>query len=542
MEIHRAARASQARFERRRLDYLPWYDGSSSDPCDEIIGRYCFRYGDRDSVYEPPPDSEPVVRGRDQLITELSNASRTLPGDQWIAGQRVRYLAEAGRGAEAEPAAMACRPAGDWWCLALLGYAYHAAGSYATADSAFAAALLTMPRDERCRWTDLSALLDGPLDGYRDAPCEARDSVARRFWWLADPLFIVPGNERRTEHYSRWVMNRLQAGAVSPWGYSWSSDQRQILIRFGWPAGWARPRRTGGGLPDEWAVSASFREPQRAYEPPARFVTSPEAIRPGSWTLVPERPRGGFVPAYATRLDSLRYQVAVFRREEGAVVIAGYDLLQDSVAAETPVRAALSLSSGPDSPVRATAGRATARARGVLTLETPAVAGLLSLEALAPDARRAGRQRFWLPLAPRPAGRLAVSDVLLLSRADSLPRALDDAAPLANPSTTVPAGIVGLYWEVYGLGLGATPYSVGLTVVRESIGFFRRAARAVGLAAGERPQVRLGWTEVSRPDAGTTGTSVALDLSSARPGRYTLRLSVSVRGDSAVTERHLTIR
>src|SRR5206468_3178062 len=133
VQIHRAAQAAQARFERRRLDFLPWYDGPSSDPCDELIGRYCFRYGDRDALYEPPPDSEPLVKIRDQLIAELGHASGVLPGDEWIAGQRIRYLVEAKRVEAGVSAAAACRPSGSWWCLALLGYAHHGAGEYAAA-------------------------------------------------------------------------------------------------------------------------------------------------------------------------------------------------------------------------------------------------------------------------------------------------------------------------------------------------------------------------------------------------------------------------
>ncbi|MSR07737.1 MAG: hypothetical protein EXR93_11830 [Gemmatimonadetes bacterium] len=538
VEIHRAAQAAQVRFERRRRDYLPIRDGAPPDACDEVIGRFCFTYGDRDSIEVPPADSAPVTRARDQLVTELANASRALPGDHWIAGQRVRYLAEDRRGAEAATAALACRPAADWWCLALLGYAYHAGGAYAAAESAYDRALAAMPRDERCRWTDLTMLLDEPVEGYQRATCGAQDSMARRFWWLADPLVIVPGNDRLTEHYSRWVMNRLQADAVSPWGYGWTPDLRQILIRFGWPAGWARSRQSG--VDDGWAVSASFQEPERAYEPRARFVTHPETIAPGTWTLIPDRPTGGFVPEYVLRLDTLPSQVALFRRDEAFVVVAGYDLSQDSVAPDVAIHAGLSLSGGPDGPVRVAPERAKARARGVLTLETPPVPGLLSLEALAPDARRAGRQRYWLPLAPLTAGRLAVSDLLLLTRGDSLPRTLETAIPLARPTTALSPQVAGLYWEVYGLGPGTTPFSVGLTVVRESVGFFRRAARALGLG-GERPQVRLAWDDVYRPGTATSGASLALDLSGANPGRYTIRLAITAAGDSAVTQRQITI-
>ena len=540
VQVHRAAQAAQARFERRRVALLPFQDGSSWDPCDETIGRYCFRYGDRQTIYEPPPDSEPLIRYREQLLDELSHAARALPGDAWIAGQRVRYLVEAKRANDAEAAAADCR-ASTWWCLALAGYAQHDQGRYASADSAYARALNAMPPEERCRWNDLTLLLDGSPSpsGYRQQTCEARDSLERRFWWLADPLYLIPGNERRTEHYSRWVMNRLQEGAVSPWGHSWGNDHREMLIRFGWPAAWSRRRPSGYRLEEDWAFGAGFREPQRAYEPPSRYVEQPAGIVAGRWTLAPDQPRGGYVPSYAARVDTLANQVAVFRRAGHGVVVAGYDLTRDSVTAETAVRSALFVSPGPDGQQRMTVNN-HGRARDVLEVETPAAGGLLSLEALAPDARRAGRQRYWISLPPLPAGRVAVSDVLLLSGADSLPHELEDAAPLARSSTVVPAAVAGLYWEVYGLGPASVPYAVGLTVVRESIGLVRRAARALGLG-GERPQVRLGWSEVSRPGTGITGSSLALDLTSARPGRYTIRLSVAARGDSAVTERVLTI-
>src|SRR2546426_2125272 len=51
----------------------------------------------------------------------------------------------------------------------------HVAGDYAGADSAYRSALRDMPRDERCRWTDVSLLLDGELARrYRRLPCDER--------------------------------------------------------------------------------------------------------------------------------------------------------------------------------------------------------------------------------------------------------------------------------------------------------------------------------------------------------------------------------
>src|SRR5918995_180148 len=58
--------------------------------------------------------------------------------------------------------------------------------------------------------------------------------------WLADPLYSLPGNDLRTEHYARHTMALLLQDASNPYGIVWGDDMRELLIRFGWPAHWAR--------------------------------------------------------------------------------------------------------------------------------------------------------------------------------------------------------------------------------------------------------------------------------------------------------------
>ena len=62
---------------------------------------------------------EDIVRARAQLLRDLERASDALPGDDWIIGQRIRYLVE-GHDTSAVSVARACR-ATKWWCDALLG-------------------------------------------------------------------------------------------------------------------------------------------------------------------------------------------------------------------------------------------------------------------------------------------------------------------------------------------------------------------------------------------------------------------------------------
>src|SRR5207245_2178558 len=135
----RAARRAQATFESIRQQHLPYGSGHPSGPCDLRIGRFCYWYdeGDREHA-ESEPGS--IREARTTLLGALGDAGAHLPGDAWIAGQRIRYLVEAGRVRAAVAAARECRTEG-WWCAALLGLALHAAADFAGADSAFAAAL-----------------------------------------------------------------------------------------------------------------------------------------------------------------------------------------------------------------------------------------------------------------------------------------------------------------------------------------------------------------------------------------------------------------
>src|SRR5689334_20605040 len=93
----RGARSAQSSFETFRRLRLPRSTSSHGGACDVRIGRYCYWRGD-DEDDDPQPDEAPAIRDRrSELIQLLDSASRALPGDPWLAGQRVRYLVEANR-------------------------------------------------------------------------------------------------------------------------------------------------------------------------------------------------------------------------------------------------------------------------------------------------------------------------------------------------------------------------------------------------------------------------------------------------------------
>jgi hypothetical protein len=96
--------------------------------------------------------------------------------------------------------------------MALLGFTRHNDKRFDEAERNFDAALAAMPVDKRCMWEDLGQIFNDVAlaSYYSKRRCADRGEVNDRIWWLADPMWIVPGNDRRTEHYSRWVTAELQ--------------------------------------------------------------------------------------------------------------------------------------------------------------------------------------------------------------------------------------------------------------------------------------------------------------------------------------------
>lgn len=535
-----SARSAQAGFERLRFRHLPWTDrGIGPDRCDERIGRFCLWRGDgKGPEWTPPPEPEPVKQGRGELIARLDEAAARYPGDEWVAGQRVRYLVEAGRADEAAAAARECRA--GWWCSALEGFALHAAGRAADADSAFDAALAAMPEEVREEWTGLGPILsDRDWRDFRRLR-ERMPDAELRFWWLADPFWALPGNDLRAEHLSRNVADRLQDRAKVTEGLSWGDDLREILLRFGQPVGWERIRPNNPLLVQGPASVVTHYAPKSwNLLPPVRFLESPAEIGDGDWPLEDREARAEYSPAHAEAFDALEHQVARFRRGDSALVVAAFALDADSIPPGSVTEAALVLAT--DHRTEPLIARETvAEPRGVLSLAVEPGARIMSLETQNLQGKRAGRARYGLEL-PAPAGGIGVSDVLLLRGTDALPSELDEAISQARGSTRVRTGeSLGLFWEVYGLPERPDTVAISVSVERGSRAWGRRLAERLGLV-GEPTPIRVQWDEET-PGEALMARTLVLALTDLTPGDYTLELAVAPReGEPAVTRRALRV-
>jgi hypothetical protein len=535
LAVLKAARRARDAFETTRRASAPERASGSGGARYQIIGRVRYWYEGGDESDSAPPEPRRIREARARLLERLADASAALPGDEWIAGQRARYLLEDSQPSAAARVAEQCR-AVQWWCEALGGLVRHVEQDYAGADSLFSAALADMPDDERCRWNDISSLLEGNLaKRYRELDCAGRAAFEAHWWWLAQPMYSLPANDRRTEHLARETMVRIEQGRRTTLGLYWEDDLRDVLLRYGWPTWWTREPTASPMVESEPRITGHDPSPAFGFTPSVLAFDEPANTRPEDWSLDPPQARERYAPAYAKAFGYLDHQAAAFRRGDSCVMVAAFDLSDDTLFANRPARAALALA--PDERTLIVA-RDSGPATGTRALRAtaPCAPLLVSLEAVAPGERHAARARYGVQFAPRVEWRPAISDLLLFAAGDSLPADLDAVLPHALGSTRVPATRkLGVFWELYGVDPADGAVDVSLTMTRRGEGWLRRAAESLGLAASPQ-DVRLEWREV--PGAPRLAPrALAVDVSGLAPGRYVIEVSVTATGGQTVTAR-----
>ena len=566
-DLRDRAEDAQARFERRHRRLLPYTLNSSGGECRERIGRLCI-YHDGEDDWVPAADPLELVQARDRLLSELGEIGGRLPGDEWILGQRVRYLSEAGRRPEAADLTRDCAVADVGWCLALEGFVLHGMGRYEAALVVFREGLSSMDPEEASRWRDPRILLDGRgSDLLREAEREDRREVRSVVWTLADPLYLMPGNDRESEHYARWTYAKISDGAESVWGMRWGDDLEELTLRYGWERGWERHRPRVGTSSTSSSVVGHQLPGGKEFVPPGRVLDAPWRTEPGSWMPEEDEPRSAHVAAYAPDLLPLEAQVAVFHRGDSIVVTAATRIPTNldegrDVHARSRTRAPAAEPRGPiawpqpallDRPEqvglfllgrRGEFHETTAERReGALELTVPAGDYLVSVEAWSPREGAAGRRRHGISVDAVPDDLATLSDLILLDVADSLPQDLDSALDIMRPSTRLSANErIAVGWELFGLGWRPEDVEFELSFYREGEGFFGRIGRWLGLRDREEP-LRIGWDESGPFEVGPWFRSVEVTLPGVDPGQYVFRLEVATRGrDPLVRSRVVEIR
>ena len=542
----RAAHRAQESFETTRKQYLPHEYGVGSHRCDVRVGRWCV-WNDESNDRKAPPEAPRTIQARSTLLTLLDTIGSRIPGDEWIAAQRVRYLIEAKRYGDAVRAAEQCTDAGSAYrCRAYAGVALHDSGAVAAADSTFASALAAMPDSIRCKWTDITLLIDDELaDRYGHADCTARRGIEDSFWRLTTPLYLRD-HDYRNEFLARVTRTDMERDSRTPMGSPTESAFRETSLRYGYDTWFVRDDPPAGSMAEP--AVAGYREGGSGFNfvPDYRVVLSPSTLGIDDWDLKLRSARTIYAPAYARRFRAIaRRQIAVFRRGDSALVVAAYDVTDDTLFARAPIEAGLFTATIDSSHVGAAHGSVERRAapRGVLAATAPWHPMVLSLELLDSASRSAARARY--AVTPRsPAGRVGVSDLLIFTPQGDETRLhdLDAVLPLVvhddHVSATQP---IGIFWEAYGVRAEGESFAVALQIDRIKEGWRRRAAERLHLASPFSP-VTVQWQEMPNGANHVAARAMALDLSRLEPGRYEIRLTLTAKDElAAVATREIVV-
>lgn len=541
----------QRDFEMFRQSRIPVEREREGGTCDARIGRICIWFGG-DEEADFPPEAPEVGAARRDFIQLLARAAQG--GDAWVVGQWVHYLAEDGRLGEAARAAEACGVEEAWWCSALLGYVRHLQEDFVAAEAAFRAALAAMPDKERQRWMAPRFILTGNEErDFNRGSAQERERRWETFWRLSDPLFLVEGNDRLTDHFARLVEARNMSDAENAQGLFWEEDLEETLIRYGRIMGYSRthaPQAAGGMRPgggfsmrDTRRVVGHHHPRSRGYLFPAEYLSSPSDIPPESWITAPREAHTWYAPPYAPDFRGLETQVGRFRRGDEMLVVGAFR----PIAPADPGRPAPSLPAGLEAGlalVPEDGGDAVAvlggEGEGVLTLLAPPGRYVSSLEVLDADRGRAWRARQGVKQEPLVPGLVAVSDLLILEEGAALPATLEEALPHVRRGVRIRRGErFAVVWEVYGLRV-EQPARVTLGFTRGRPAFLERIGEFVGLLEPDRP-VEVAF-DVTGDDVQTAFRSVVLGLPELEPGAYTLHLRLELPGrEPAITSRPIVV-
>ncbi len=573
-EINHRARRAQEDFERFRESRIPAERGQGGGRCDEPVGRLCLNFSGDEA---PPPIGRaplPVVQARAELLDDLAEAGDALPGDMWIAGQRVHYHLEAEDLFSAREVAEDCQAQG-WWCSALQGLVLHQEERWVEAGEAFLDALEGSPSGEMEGWTGEDWVMERDGRSFLDAG-DGGERERRRalLWRLADPLFLVPGNDRWTAHMARLTQVRILAEAYNPFGLSWDDDLEQILLRYGWALGWERsmstPDMRGGMQIRPNRMVARLDPERRRFLPMGEVLERFPATGEGALDVRDGRQTTGYTPPYARRIENLRSQTARFIRDDELFVVHAFarqDEAADPLAEDDEnddsfggwgdavgpagpddlprdLRQALFLLpvvgpvvEGGPAPAKEQPLADDGELEGVWAVAVPRGDYILSMEAWSRLDRVGWRARQGLPDLPTPEGRLLASDPIFLDPEPlDEPDTLDEALPHVLPTVSFPQGsLLRIGWEVYGIPEGRiASVSLGLEPAERSA--LRRLGEFFRVLDPVEP-VTIRWDDAEVETPGVVFRAVNLQLPSLDPGVYDLFMEIQLDDDPPAVSR-----
>lgn len=548
-EARRAAYIYESLLRRRAPSR---FGGGAGTRCDEIIGRFCFRFTEGEpSAPDTVPEDPSTLQARSRAIRAHRAWLAAEPHRPEAAGPLVRYLIESDRAGEAVALARTHAWAADRTppSLLLLGLALHESGAFAEAESVFDSARAALPDAERRRMDAVGVLLEpGERARYARLPAPERQAYNDRLWRFSDPSLLGPGNERRSAHYARHAWAVILQDAPNAAGRpSWSGDTEEILLRYGLPTRRERLRQDSWRLETDLSMVEYFDPHAVSFVPGAMGSRGLGATpQPGAGSpLERDTVRSSYAPVRLHRMGGLSVQAARFPTTGGAVLSVTGRLDADTTVAPPAAPEGIVV-------VLDTLGREVARSAArvrvggdsatwvAAEIGVPTGAWVYRLEVKDDSTGRGGLAQYRIDVeAPM---RPALSDLLVAVAGDELPAARSDLVPFAAP-VLPPDGSVLIWAEVAELSrrAGEARYSVEWWVESAERGtVLGRAARWLGRKIGligDGEPVRVRWDSRSVEDP--VPVAFVVDFTGLEPGLY--RLGVAVRdlvsGRAAMTTR-----
>jgi hypothetical protein len=457
------------------------------------------------------------------LAERLTAIASAHPEGHFVMGQAVYAWTKGGRSFDALNLAEQCAGEG-WWCGLLRGSVYHRAGNLQQSEVHFREALKQAPAEFLCSVEDLGFVLDGDLRSkYRNRSCEGRRAIADSVWWLGDPLYALPGNDRWAEHVNRKVELILHNDLLDAIGSEHPVWHQIQVERRGFEDSWER--RSDGGLRIWTSVTAAafhflpeWNERRKIYE--FRLDAMPDDE--------------GYTPPYRPVWSLPRQIIRLLESDSLAVAVAA-DLRGHPLEAAPGRVSHLVVSDGPGSfPLRL--GSEDPRPLTVFLARVGARPHVVSLEVICEEG--VGRSREIV--RPFDGADNRLSDLLVYhprGNMDSVSRA--EAVGLMAGSTTLPRGSeLGLYWEVYTNRANDT-ITLSLAPAETGSGVLATLEDIVGLRGESDATGRVTWRQpVKRPVSPHT---IALRVGALDPGEYEVVVTAEdTRGRISTRTRRIT--
>jgi hypothetical protein len=496
-------------------------------PCDETTGDDCFG-GQRECLeacaFWPSRDDMSKLATRYDSVA--ARVARAAPGVSprlldWLAGQRVGVWARLGELVKARRAADECI-ATVAWCIALHGFVYHLEGKYVLAEEHFRTFLRSVPDEVVCYWNEVTLYHDSLGNSIRyggDGDRCASLNGHELFWTLADPLFSMPGNDRRSEHYARHVDMRIHEQWLELVGGYHNLAHHSVVLRHGWPTGVMPQGRSRKLLYGGGAQGFIIRQPV------AEALRAPESV------FVPAPGGNGetYRPRYGP-IEAIPQQAGFFRNNGRATLVVRSRIPQS--ARRDPKQWSFRSWNGErfrDAPAAVEGNELT------VWLPSPWEPQIVSIEAVSGDGAFRARSGT---NPPDSTGTVVLSSLVILDGGDGDPGSLEGAVRRMRPSTTISRDQpVAVYWELY----SDSPMTADVELTTTPLdrrGFFGRL-----LGLGPRAAGRVRWQEEVQPTGGVSRRAIALDIQTLPEGDYELRVRIgTIDGAVLESKAHVSVR